>query len=329
MIYLGLLAGFVILLVSGDLLVRGSVSLAVKLGVPALVIGLTVVAFGTSAPELVVSVRAATTGAPGIAIGNIVGSNIANVLLVLGLPALIRPTDCDHEFVGRNTCYMVGATVIFMLFCYFGPLGFWHGSVLFGLIILFLIESGRRAHASSTACKPAEVEEVEEVDGVSGLPRTPSMIGVFIFAGLIGLPFGAQLIVENGTEIAQIFHVSQTTIGLTIIALGTSLPELATTVSAAIRGHCAIAIGNVLGSNLFNMLAIMGLTAIVAPVPIPDVILKYDLWIMLAATLLIVPFVIRRTTIKRLPAMGFVLAYCAYMFFVFTPNREMTNLVLN
>ena len=128
---------------------------------------------------------------------------------------------------------------------------------------------------------------------------------------------------------AQVFNVSQATIGLTVIALGTSLPELATTVSAAIRGHCAIAIGNVLGSNLFNMLAIMGLTAIVAPVPIPDVILKYDLWIMLAATLAIVPFVIRRSTIKRLPAMGFVFAYCAYMFFVFTPQRDMTSLVLN
>ena len=163
MVYLGLLAGFVILLVSGDLLVRGSVSLAVKLGVPALVIGLTVVAFGTSAPELVVSVRAATTGAPGIAIGNIVGSNIANVLLVLGLPALIRPTDCNHEFVGRNTCYMVGATVIFMLFCYLGPLGVWHGVVLFGLIILFLIESGRRAHISSNSCKPAQIDEVDEL----------------------------------------------------------------------------------------------------------------------------------------------------------------------
>lgn len=330
MIYLGLLAGFVILLVSGDLLVRGSVSLAVKLGVPALVIGLTVVAFGTSAPELVVSVRAATTGAPGIAIGNIVGSNIANILLVLGLPALIRPTDCNQEFVGRNTCYVVGATVVFMLLCFLGPLQLWHGAILFTLIIAFLIESGRRANLGGNGAAKQEAEEdVDEVDGVSGLPRTPAMIGLFVFAGLIGLPFGAQLIVENATDIAQTFGISQAAIGLTVIALGTSLPELATTLSAAMRGHSAIAIGNVLGSNMFNLLAIMGLTAILAPVPIPEVVLKYDLWIMLAATLAMVPFVIRRTFIRRLPAMGFVVAYCAYIFFVFTPHRDVSAMVLN
>lgn len=328
MIYLGLLAGFVILLVSGDLLVRGSVSLAVKLGVPALVIGLTVVAFGTSAPELVVSVRAATTGASGIAIGNIVGSNIANVLLVLGLPAIIRPTICNQQYVGRNTCYVVGATVIFMLLCFMGPLEFWHGVILFALIIAFLIESGRRAGKSysGTAVK---TDELDDLDGVSGLLHTPSMIALFVIGGLLGLPFGAQLIVENATEIARTFGISQAAIGLTVIALGTSLPELATTLSAALRGHSALAIGNVLGSNLFNLLAIMGLTAILAPVPIPEVVLRYDLWIMLAATLALVPFIIRRTSIKRLPAAGFVLAYCAYLFFVFAPQRDVTAMVLH
>jgi len=329
MIYLGLVAGFVILLVSGDLLVRGSVALAVRLGVPALIIGLTVVAFGTSAPELVVSVRAATTGSPDLAIGNIVGSNIANVLLVLGLPALIYPTDCNQQFIGRNTCYVVGASVLFVLFCYLGPLGVWHGAILFGLIVLFLLESGRRSQQSSAENAPAEADEVDDIDGVSGLPHSPSMIGVFVFAGLIGLPFGAQLIVENGVAIAQAFDISKAAIGLSVIAIGTSLPELATTISAALRGHCAIAIGNVLGSNLFNILAIMGLTSMLAEVPVPESILKYDLWIMLAAILALVPFVIRRSTISRLPATGFLLAYCAYIFFVFTPQRDMANLVLN
>ena len=329
MIYLGLVAGFVILLVSGDLLVRGSVAMAVRLGVPALIIGLTVVAFGTSAPELVVSVRAATTGSPDLAIGNIVGSNIANVLLVLGLPALIYPTDCNQQFIGRNTCYVVGASVLFVLFCYLGPLGVWHGAILFGLIVLFLLESGRRSQQSSAESAQVEDTEVDEIDGVSGLPHSPSMIGVFVLAGLIGLPFGAQLIVENGVAIAQAFDISKAAIGLSIIAIGTSLPELATTMSAALRGHCAIAIGNVLGSNLFNILAIMGLTSMLAEVPVPESILKYDLWIMLAAVLALIPFVIRRSTISRLPATGFVLAYCAYIFFVFTPQREMANLVLN
>ncbi len=329
MVYLGLLAGFVILLVSGDLLVRGSVSLAVKFGVPAIVIGLTVVAFGTSAPELVVSVRAATTGATGIAIGNIVGSNIANVLLVLGLPALIRPTECDQPFIGRNTLYVVGASILFVLLCFMGPLTVWHGSILFTLIVLFLLESGRRTAKESRASRARAEEEVEEIDGVAGLPHTGSMIGVFIGAGILGLPFGAALIVTNATVIAAEFGVSDATIGLTIIALGTSLPELATTMSAAFRGHCAIAIGNVLGSNLFNILAIMGLTAMVAPIPVPDVVLQYDLWIMLAATLALVPFVIRRGTISRLPACGFLFAYGAYIFFVFVPGREMIELVSN
>jgi cation:H+ antiporter len=326
MAYLGLVAGFVILLVSGDLLVRGSVSLAVKFGVPAIVIGLTVVAFGTSAPELVVSVRAVTTGATGIAIGNIVGSNIANILLVLGLPALIRPTECDQPFIGRNTCYVVGASGLFVLLCFLGPLTVWHGAILFTLIIFFLLESGRRSVKESKASREAD-DDVDELDGVSGLPRTSSMIAVFILAGLLGLPFGASLIVDNATEIAMRFHVSEEAIGLTIIALGTSLPELATTMSAAFRGHCAIAIGNVLGSNLFNILAIMGLTAIVAPVPVPEVMLRYDLWIMLASILLLVPFVIRRTKITRLPATGFLLGYCAYMFFVYAPGREVMSLV--
>ncbi len=329
MVYLGLLAGFVILLVSGDLLVRGAVALAVKLGIPAIIIGLTVVAFGTSAPELVVSIRAATTGATGIAIGNIVGSNIANVLLVLGLPALIKPTCCNHPFVGRNTCYVVGATVLFVLLCFLGPLQMWHGAILFGLIIAFLLESARRSKGGPRPDGGAKESDVDDLDGVSGLPHTSSMIAVFIVAGLIGLPFGAQLIVDNAIGIAMAFGISPAAVGLTIVALGTSLPELATTMSAALRGHSAIAIGNVLGSNLFNILAIMGLTAIVTPVPVPEVVLRYDVWIMLAATLAIVPFVIRRSSITRVPATGFLIAYCAYIFFVFVPGREMTDLVLN
>jgi cation:H+ antiporter len=328
MIYLGLLAGFVILLVSGDLLVRGSVALAVKFQVPALVIGLTVVAFGTSAPELVVSVRAGITGAPGIAVGNIVGSNIANVLLVLGLPALIKPTECNQPFIGRNTFYVVGASGLFVLLCFLGPLTVWHGALLFALIILFLVESGRRSARSNRT--QAQIDaDASEIEGVEGLPHTPMMIGVFIAAGLIGLPFGASIVVDNATKLAMTFGVSEEVIGLTIIALGTSLPELATTLTAALRGHCAIAIGNVLGSNLFNILAIMGLTALVAaPIPVPESMLRYDLWIMLAVILALVPFVIRRATIRRAPAMGFVVAYCAYVFFSLMPDSEAVGLVV-
>ena len=324
MAYLGLLGGFVILLFSGDLLVRGAVALAVRLGIPALIIGLTVVAFGTSAPELVVSVKAAVTGSPGISIGNVVGSNIANVLLVLGLPAMIAPTRCNEPFIGRNTFYVVGASILFIVLCFYGPLAMWHGAFLFSLIILFLIESGRRAgngRQNKALMEEAE-EEVENIDGVAGLPETEAVTTGFIVAGLIGLPIGAHLIVESGTTIAINFGISEAAVGLTIIALGTSLPELATTMSAAMRGHAGLAVGNVLGSNLFNMLVIMGVTAMLAPVPIPETFLRYDLWIMLAASIAIVPFALMRGSITRVPAAAFVTCYVAYIAFVFAPHPD-------
>ena len=331
MVYLGLLGGFVILLFSGDLLVRGAVALAVRLGIPALVIGLTVVAFGTSAPELVVSVRAAVAGLPGISIGNVVGSNIANVLLVLGLPALIAPTYCNQPYVGRNTMYVLGASLIFIALCFMGPLHLWHGVILFGLIVLFLVESGRRVGEGSDKSlnEKAGQDSLEDIDGVAGLPHSPMIIAGFMAAGLVGLPLGAHLIVENGTGIAMSFGVSEAAIGLTLIALGTSLPELATTIAAALRGHCGLAVGNVLGSNLFNILAIMGVTSMLAPVPIPEEFLRYDLWIMLATSALIIPFALKGGAITRVPATAFLVAYVAYIYSIFSPEIDAIAAVAN
>ncbi|MGI9382122.1 MAG: calcium/sodium antiporter [Methyloligellaceae bacterium] len=317
-----LAAGIALLLLCGDILVRGSVALAVRLGIPSLVIGLTIVAFGTSAPELVVSLRAALSGAPGIAIGNVVGSNIANVLLVLGLPALISATDCNQPFIKRNTLYVVGASLIFIGLCYAGPLSFWHGALLFALMVAFLIESGRRAAQRSVEARSISNETIELIDGVSGLPGRVWAVSGFIAAGLIGLPLGAHLTVSAATEIAGEFGISRAAIGLTVVALGTSLPELATTVSAAFRGHCGLAIGNVLGSNLFNILAIMGLTAMVAPVPVPDIMVRVDLWVMLAAALAITPFVIGRWNITRTSGLIFVSCYLLYIAFVFMPRAD-------
>ena len=322
MVYLTLAAGIALLLLCGDILVRGSVALAVRLGIPSLVIGLTIVAFGTSAPELVVSLRAALSGAPGIAIGNVVGSNIANVLLVLGLPALISATDTNQPFIKRNTLYVIGASLIFIGLCNTGPLSFWHGAVLFALMVAFLVESGRRAAQRSVEARSLSDETIELIDGVSGLPGRVWLVSGFIMAGLIGLPLGAHLTVSSASEIAGEFGISQAAIGLTVIALGTSLPELATTVSAAYRGHCGLAIGNVLGSNLFNILAIMGLTAMVAPVPVPDIMVRVDLWVMLAAALAITPFVIGRKNITRAPGLIFVACYLLYVVFVFMPRAN-------
>jgi len=322
MMYLSIISGFVILLFCGDLLVRGAVALALKLGIPSLLIGLTVVAFGTSAPELVVAIRAALSDASGIAIGNIVGSNIANVLFVLGLPAIIYPTLCDQKSVRRNTIFMVGATIIFIALCFTGTLAFWHGLTLFIMVLLFLGYVATHATSAANGNEAAEIEdEFELPDGASGLPPNGWTIAIFLIAGIFGLPLGAHFVVDGGTDIARAFNVSDSAIGLSLIAFGTSLPELATTMIAAFRRHPDLAIGNVLGSNLFNILAIMGITAMVAPIEVPVAFLWFDLWVMLIAALLIVPFAMSRGTITRSAGFFFVVAYFAYMYFLFVADR--------
>ncbi len=320
MVYVTLAAGILLLLFGGDVLVRGAVSLAVKLEIPTLVIGLTIVAFGTSAPELVVSLRSALAGSPGIAIGNVVGSNIANVLLVLGIPALIAATNCDQPFIKRNMLYVLGASMIFITLCFLGPLAFWHGVILFGLMVAFLVESGRRAAQRSAVATVIGEEAIELIDGVSGIPTRNWAIVTFLVIGLVALPIGAQLTVSSASEIARHFGVSEAAIGLTVVALGTSLPELSTTVAAALRGHCGIALGNVLGSNLFNILAIMGLTAMVVPVPVPDIITRMDVWVMLAAALAITPFVLRRACITWHAGLVFISCYAVYISYVLVPQ---------
>lgn len=316
--YFILATGIALLVICGDLLVRGAVALAVQLSIPTLVIGLTIVAFGTSAPEMVVSVNAAVVGAPGIAIGNVVGSNIANVLLVLGLPALISATNCNQPMLRRNALYVIGASLIFIALCFGAPLGFWHGALLFGLLLVFLFESARRAMTNGSASVDGETQEL--VEESCSLRNRPLFVALLLLGGIIGLPIAAQLTVMSAVNIAKTFHVSEATIGLTIVAFGTSLPELATTVAAAFRRQCGLALGNVLGSNLFNILAIMGVTTMVAPISVPEQFLRVDLWVMLAATLAIMPFIFGRWRITRLPALGLVLGYVIYIGIVLSPR---------
>lgn len=311
--YLAVVGGLVLLLLAGDLLVRGAVALAVRMGISPLIIGLTVVAFGTSAPELMISVEAALGGLPGIAIGNVVGSNIANVLLVLGIPAIIYPICCDQSGLRRNVLMMVGATIIFIAFAFQGAYNFTNGFVMVLLLAGFLAYSGWRAMAQ----EDAEETSLEEVEGIpSGKPR---MI-IYIVLGLIGLPLGANLLISGASDIAHAFGVSDAVIGLTVVAIGTSLPELATTVVAAMRKQTDVAIGNVIGSNLFNILAIMGITAMVAEVPVPDHFLTFDLWIMFGTALLIVPFALMHKPVTRRMGIGFVVAYVAYIIFLLAHN---------
>lgn len=308
--YIKVISGLLLLVVAGDILVRGAVSLARNWGVSKLVIGLTVVAFGTSAPELVVGVDAALMGVPTLALGNVVGSNIANVLLVIGLPALFFPFFCNDVEVRRNLLIMLGGTVLFMGLCLTAPLGFWQGQLMIALLIGFLVYSFKHAGSSAEVVKHA-YEDMNELPD-EPLPMARALI--FLTLGLGGLVFGAHILVDGAVVIARAFEVSEAVIGLTIIAIGTSLPELVTAVMAARHGHGDVAVGNVIGSNLFNLFAVIGATALTAPVPVPQSFLALDLWVMLGASLVLLPFVIWKIQISRL--VGGILAgsYLAYLY---------------
>ncbi|MCG8444888.1 MAG: calcium/sodium antiporter [Hyphomicrobiales bacterium] len=318
--YLLLATGLALLVFAGDMLVRGSVSLAEKIGIPSMIIGLTIVAFGTSAPELVVSMKAAVDGFPGIAVGNVIGSNIANVLFVLGVAAVLSSVDCNQPYVRRNAIFMIAATFVFIYFCSLGTLQAWHGLVLLAMLAVYLIETARGAIACKNAIGGRDCDELEGIETIECVPHNPLTVAMFIGVGLVGLPLAAQLTVEGASGVAKSWGVSDAVIGLTIVAIGTTLPELATTVMAAVRREAALAIGNILGSNLFNLLAIMGLTAVVVPVPIAARFMELDLWVMLAASLIIMPFIFARSSMGRTVAVTFLVAYIAYINVLFEPS---------
>ncbi len=320
--YVSLAGGMVVLIIAGDVLVRGSVGIAQRLGIPSLVIGLTIVAFGTSAPELVISLKAATEGVGGIAIGNVVGSNIANVLLVLGMPALIAATPCGEDGATRNALFMVAVTFVFIALCHFSPLGLLSGILLLTLLALFLTASTitaqrHRKELKAIAAAGADVADPSQVDDalddVDDVPDSIWIALIYIVLGLVGLPLGAHFTIEGATSIATSWGVSDAVIGLTVIALGTSLPELATTVMAAIRQHGAVAIGNVIGSNIFNLLAIIGITAVVVPIDVPPEVLTFDIWVMLACALLLTFLAAKRICLGRISGLAMTAAYGAYI----------------
>ncbi len=315
MTYLMVAGGLVLLLLAGDVLVRGAVSMAQCWDLPPLVIGLTIVALGTSAPELVVCLDAALTGAPELAIGNVVGSNIANVLLVLGLPAAIYPFTADGASVRRDTLLMLGASGLFVVFAWQGRIEAWHGIILVAGLAAFLGYSYVMAKRGSGA---SEAEMAEELDELGGKPGRIWIAIAFVVGGLAGLVLGAHWLVEGAIQIATAAGVDKAVIGLTLLAIGTSLPELATSVVAALRRHADVAIGNVVGSNLFNVLGIMGVTAIVSPVPVPDAFLGFDLWLMLGASGLLLILVLSGRSLNRFSGLILTIAYCGYIVALFT-----------
>lgn len=299
--------GLVVLVLAGDALVKGAVNLSLRLGIPALIVGLTVVAFGTSAPELIVSVQAVLSGVPALALGNVVGSNTANILLVLGIPALIAAIPVARDLT-RDYVIMISASVLFIALAFTGEFGRWQALVLLGGLVLMLTDCYIRAQRQRAGA--VELEGAEE--GMSGLKITG-----FLVAGIVGLPVGAHFLVEGAVGVATVLGVSEAIIGLTLVAIGTSLPELATTVAAAIRREAGVALGNVLGSNVFNLLGIIGVAGLVGPIPVPLDMLQIDLWVMLGASVLLGGFIWLRRDISRVWGVVLLVAYVAYVVSLF------------
>lgn len=306
-------AGLVMLVFGGDALVRGAVGMSLKLGLSALVVSLTVVAFGTSAPELIVGIEATLLGAPGLVYGNVVGSNIANVLLVLGAPLLVAPIVTKQHGLSRNLVMMLATTLLFIAVAGYGGLYFWMGVAFLGLLAALIYD----AYAIA-ANDPGSVE-LSEVDDDAACDPTWK-IAALIIVGLILLPLGAKCLVDGAKSIALSVGMSEAAVGLTIVAIGTSLPELATTVMAAIRRQTDVAVGNVIGSNLFNILAVMGASALFGPLPTPAGFLELDLWIMLAASLALAPFIFLKRPMTRLAGILFLAAYVAYIILALGPQ---------
>lgn len=307
------IVGLVILLFAGDSLVKGAVNMSLRLGVPALIVSLTIVAFGTSAPELLISVQAIWDGVPGLALGNVVGSNTANVLLVLGIPALLavmHTSECDTR---SSFLQMMAATGLFIVLCFMGDLTWISGIILLSALAAMLVY----AAFSANKHRKEAAEDSEDLEGAD-----PSLgwgkISLFLILGLIGLPLGASLLVDGSVNIAREFGISETVIGLTLIAIGTSLPELATTVMAALRRQADVALGNVIGSNMFNLLGIMGVASLVGTIPVDPQFLSFDLWVMLGASALLIPFVFMKVDINRVWGVILSALYVAYLVFVLT-----------
>ncbi len=309
--FLVFLGGLLALVAGAEVLVRGASRLALSFGISPLVVGLTIVAFGTSAPEVAVSVGAALEGRTDIAIGNVVGSNIFNVLFILGLSALITPLAVNEQIIRQEVPIMIGASLLLMAFALDGRLGFWESCFLLAILLVhagFLMLQSRRASQATRDDYEHDLVKASRWDGHWAVQL------LLIAAGLGLLVIGSQWLVSAATAFARSLGVSDLVIGLTIVAAGTSLPEVATSVLAAVRKQRDIAIGNVIGSNIFNILGCLGLTGVVAAdgLPIGDGVLNFDLWVMLAVTFACLPVFLSGYEIARWEGGVFVGYYAAY-----------------
>jgi cation:H+ antiporter len=307
MIYLFLCLGLLILLAGGKFLVDGASSLALKFGLSQGLIGLTIVALGTSAPELLVSINAALEGKSDISIGNVVGSNIANISLVLGISAILFPIKIQSSILKVEYLVVLLSSFIFYFFASNGIVSRLEGSILLFLMILinwyFFFK-----------IKKTDIDELVGEDLVQPMPIWKSLL--LLLSGIFGLYYGADLFVESSVEVAKIFGVSERIIGITVIAVGTSLPEMATSIIAALNKKTEIAIGNILGSNIMNILAIIGTTAVISPIAVSDLFLKQDFLWMLGLTVLLFPILKSGEKVSRVEGVFLFSFYFTYIFII-------------
>jgi len=306
------LIGFVLLYYGAEWLVKGSSSLARGLGITPVVIGLTVVAFGTSAPELVVSLISSIKGKSMIAVGNVVGSNICNIALVLGLAAIFQPITSHQSVIKRDIPIMLAISVYLLFLSLNSTLGRIEGATLFIGIILYTFFNYSNAMKESREGKNEEIQEIQsELEEIGYISSRQKQIA-FVIIGIIGVVVGAEVVVESAVKIMTIIGVDEKFIGLTIVAFGTSLPELATSVVAAIRKEMDISIGNLVGSNVFNIMSVLGAASLVRPIPIPGGFFESGLWfdylVMMATSFL--PWLMMRRTLTVTRKDGFVLLFC-------------------
>ena len=309
-----LLLGLALLLVGAEMLVRGASRLALATGMSPLVIGLTVVAFGTSTPELAVSIGAANSGAPDIALGNVVGSNITNVLLILGVSALIAPLIVARQLIRVDVPIMLGVSVLALVLALDGGIGRVDGAILAALLVGYTLLQVRLGRSDPAAGDTA-------LDTVNGPPRGTRawvMNVALVGGGLALLILGANWLVDSATLIARQFGLSELVIGLTVVAVGTSMPEIATSIIATIRGQRDLAVGNVVGSNIFNLLGVLGLAAVISPtgIPVSPAAVNFDIPVMIATAVACLPIFFTGHSIQRWEGavfLGYYVAYTAYL----------------
>lgn len=315
MITFCLIAGLILLFFGGEALVRGAVGTARSLSVSPLLIGLTVMAMATSAPELVVSLQAAWADRPAIAVGNVIGSNIANVLLILGVAAIIAALPCRRDLIYRDGAFMLAGSLILAALVYSGSIERWHGMALIAVLVAFLTYSFIRESRTGNG---KAAEHKSEADEVPSPPGGKLGALAFLIGGVVVLIIGAQLLVYGATEMARSFSVSEAVIGLSLVAVGTSLPELASVGIAAWRGQTDMALGNIIGSNVFNIFAILGTTSTVVPIAIDPHFQGVNMWVMLASTALLLPLMLTGARISRFEGSLFLAGYAAYIAWLYS-----------